>query len=258
MTVTNNETIARAQEMALQKPAVQKDGPKTFEQLMTVMKTQISRALPAHLSVERMTRIAMTAYNSNPKLKECTALSVMAAVMTGCQLGLEMNTPLGLAYIIPYKGAAEFQIGYQGILELCYRTGLYKRISAHEVYSDDMFEYELGLNQRLRHIPSDTPTGEPIRYYAVYETKDGGTGIFVASKEQVMTHAKKYSKSYNSGPWVTNFPAMAKKTCLIALLNTAPKSIEITKSIVQDNSIRSNIDIDMSDVPNEQIEADNQ
>lgn len=55
-------------------------------------------------------------------------MSFLAALMNAAQLGLEPNTPLGQAYLIPYKNKSvlecQFQIGYKGLIDLAYRNFL--------------------------------------------------------------------------------------------------------------------------------------
>ena len=102
--------------------------------------------------------------------------------MTSMQLGLEPNNSLGQAYIIPRKNKklgkneAQFQIGYQGLVDLAYRSGQYKNISAHEVYKEDQFDYELGTNMFIKHVPSQDRNfnDKPVYYYAVYDLVNGG------------------------------------------------------------------------------------
>ena len=91
----------------------------TFNSLLERMKPQIQAALPKHVTVDRIARIALTAYNSNPKLRECDQTSLLAAIMISSQLGVEVNTPLGQAYIIPYKIRGVWRhnsAGLQGLL----------------------------------------------------------------------------------------------------------------------------------------------
>lgn len=79
--------------------------------LIKAMAPEIKKALPEVITPERFTRMALSALNTTPKLKDCTQLSVLAALMNAAQLGLEPNTPLGQAYLIPYnnKGTMECQ-----------------------------------------------------------------------------------------------------------------------------------------------------
>lgn len=224
---------------------------KTFKELLTSMKGEIEMAIPKHMTADRMLRIAMTAYNSSPKLKECDPISILAAVMNSAQLGLEPNTPLGQAYIIPYGKKANFQIGYQGLIDLANRTKLFKEISAHCVYQEDYFEYELGMDQKLIHKPAKVQTDDPIFYYARFKTVSDGQGFEVMSKDAVIKHAKKFSKAFDYGPWKTDFDAMAMKTVLIKVLKFAPKAIELATAIHEDNSVKSEISQNMSEVKNE-------
>lgn len=192
---------------------------------------QLEKALPKHVTADRMARVALTAIRQNPKLQAADPLSLIAAVMVAAQLGLEPNTPLGQCYIIPYKDQATFQLGYKGILDLAHRSGQYKRISAYSVDEADDFDYAYGLTPFLRHTPARKPSGKVIYYYAVYELSNGGQDFRVWSREQVEAHAQKYSQAYRAkktdSPWYTAFDSMAKKTVLIDLLRYAPKSIEV-------------------------------
>jgi len=222
-------------------------GGETFQALLKRMQPQIEKALPKHISPDRMARVALTAYNSNSKLKECNPMSVLAAVLISAQLGLEVNTPLGQAYIIPYGKQAQFQIGYKGLLDLAYRSGEYQVIYAMEVYENDEFDFAYGLDPYLIHKPAREPKGEPVYYYAVYKTKNGGSNFRVWSREKIEKHAKKYSQAVQKGwtsPWKTDFDAMAKKTVLKDLLKYAPLSIEMAQQISTDNTVGTNIDAD--------------
>lgn len=224
--------------------------PETIQDYIKSMKSGIAAALPSVMTPERFTRIATSAVSNNPKLAACEPMSFIAAMMTAAQLGLEPNTPLGQAYLIPYGRQCQFQIGYAGLIDLAWRSGEIADIQAETVYANDKWEYELGLNPKLRHIPADGERGDPIRYYAVIRTKSGGTISAVMSKDDVLAHAKKYSKSYNSGPWQTNFDEMAKKTVLKRALKYAPLKSDFVRNLEQDNSVKETFSDDMADVPN--------
>ena len=105
--------------------------------LIKSMEGQIRLALPEHLSNERFQRQALTVFNSNPQIQKCDPKSFLAAMMTAAQLGLELTPTLGQAYLIPYGGQVQFQLGYRGLMELAYRSGRVKKIEAREVYEND-------------------------------------------------------------------------------------------------------------------------
>lgn len=232
---------------------------KSIKDWIIAMKPQIEKALPSVITVDRFSRMALTAVSSNPQLANCTPVSFMGALMQAAQLGLEPNTPLGQAYLIPFrnKGVDEvqFQLGYQGTIELAHRSGQFKSIEARVVHENDEFEYEYGLEPKLTHKPALKNRGEAIAYYAVFKLTNGGFGFEVMSKEDIDNHARKYSKSFNSSfsPWKTSYDSMAKKTLIKQVLKYAPISVEFAREISTDEKIKTEISSDMMDVPAENI-----
>lgn len=242
--------------------AIAKKQPQTIKDYINAMSGEIAKALPQVMTPERFTRIALSAVSNTPKLGNCTPQSFLGAMMNAAQLGLEPNTPLGQAYLIPFenrkKGITEcqFQIGYKGLIDLAYRSGEVKMIDAQTVYENDEFEYELGMDPVLKHKPARTNRGNPIYFYATFKLTNGGQGFQVMSIEDVQEHAKKYSKTYNNGPWQTNFEEMAKKTVLKKLLKYAPLKTEFVNQVTSDETIKTSISDHMEDVPNEYMDVE--
>ena len=219
------------------KLATQSQAPKmTVAQFFEREIPNIAAVMPKNtMDPTRMAKLAIQIWTGNPKLAACDKNSFIAALLTCAQFGLEPNTPLGQAHIIPYGNKATFQLGYQGLLALAYRTNEYTRIYVREVYKDDEFEVRYGLFEDLIHVPSeDGPAdGElPTHIYAVYHLKNGGYGYEVWSWNKIIKHAQRFSKSYtkSDGQWKVNPVAMAKKTVLIAVLKYAPKSLEMLQA----------------------------
>ena len=221
-----------------------------MKQLIVKMRGEIGAALPSQLSSDRFQRVALTAFNSNPKLQNCDPMSFIAAMMQSAQLGLEPNTPLGQAYLIPYKvkgmEKVQFQIGYKGLLELAHRSGKLKTLYAHEVRENDEFDIDYGLEQKLTHKPLlKGDRGEVIGYYAVYHLEPNGYSFVFMTYDEILNHGKKYSKSFEGGVWEKEFDSMAKKTVIKKLLKYAPLSIEMQKAIAFDESVKESISNDM-------------
>lgn len=231
--------------------------------LLAAMDQQIAVALPKHLSNERFQRQVMTLFNSNPKYLQCDARSFVAAMMTVAQLGLDLTPEMGMAHIIPRKikgrMMAQFQIGYKGILDLCWRSGMFRRIEAREVYEKDDFLVTYGVHGTLEHRPPRTGgsnRGPVIGYYALFELINGGISYNYITKEEMEAFAGRYSEAYkydkNEGvefsPWSTNFDAMGQKTALKNILKTAPKSIEMNRAMASDEAIRTELSADMSEI----------
>lgn len=232
---------------------------KTMQDYVQKMEGEIARALPSVITPERFTRMVLSAISSTPDLAKCTPKSFLGAMMNAAQLGLEPNTPLGQAYILPYnnKGTleAEFQLGYKGMIDLAYRSGEVEVIQCHVVYKNDQFECCYGLEPKLSHVPADGDRGEAIKVYAMFKTKDGGFGFEVMSMDDVRKHAAQYSKSYNNSysPWKKNFEEMAKKTVLKKALKYAPLKSDFVRGVSTDESIKYDIAEDMTEVNNEKV-----
>lgn len=229
---------------------------KTMQTYIKSMEGEIKKALPSVITPERFTRMVLSAISTNPQLGSCTPQSFLGAMMSAAQLGLEPNTPLGQAYILPYKNKgtleAQFQLGYKGLIDLAYRSGDVEVVQAHIVYENDTFECEFGLEPKLTHVPADTNRGKAVKVYAMFKTKAGGYGFEVMSMDDVKNHAQKYSKSFGSSysPWSTNFEEMAKKTVLKKCLKYAPLKSDFVRGVVQDGAIKNEISEDMYEVPN--------
>lgn len=235
---------------------------KTMKDYIRSMEGEIAKALPSVITPERFTRITMSALSANPDLQQTTPQSFMGAMMTAAQLGLEPNTPLGQAYLLPFKNKGvlecQFQLGYRGLIDLAYRSGEVQIIQAHEVCENDQFEFSFGLDPQLKHVPARENRGEPTHYYAMFKTRDGGYGFEVMSVADIRAHAKKFSKAYSSGfsPWATNFSEMAKKTVLKKVLKYAPLKSDFLREIAADGTVKESIDADMMDITPKVIEVE--
>jgi recombination protein RecT len=224
-----NNSIAKSRKNAV-------DKPKELRNLIAQMTPAIAKALPSMIGKDRFVRVAMSAISNTPELANCTQDSFLGALMNSAQLGLEPNTPIGQAYLIPYAGKCQFQIGYKGMIELARRAGI--TIQVHEIKENDKFEYEYGLEPKLRHIPSLGDRGQTIGYYCVWKNTDGQFGVEVSSREEVLKFAKEKSQAFNKGPWKTDFDAMAKKTLIKAALKYAPLAIEAQLAMAADETVK--------------------
>ena len=231
----------------------------SIAELIKAMEPEIRKALPEVITPERFTRMALSALNTTPKLRECTPMSFLAALMNAAQLGLEPNTPLGQAYLIPYnnKGVMEcqFQIGYKGLIDLSYRNPQMQIISAQAVYENDEFEYELGLNPKLEHRPALGDRGEVRLFYGMFKLVNGGFGFEVMSKTAMNAYAREYSKAFDTSfsPWKNNYIGMAKKTVIKQALKYAPLKTDFRKALSNDETIKKELSEDMSEIHGEEI-----
>lgn len=219
--------------------------PKTAEKIEQIMgdKKKTNQFLTSALSV----------LSSNELLKKADQNSIYQSVMTAVTLNLPINPNLGFAYLVPYKGKAQFQIGYKGLIQLCWRSGNFKTISSTEVYEGQLIQ-ENPLTG-FKFDWSKKVSNKVIGYASYFELLNGASKTFYMSKDAIENHAKKFSQSYKKGfgVWNDDFHSMAKKTVLKLLLSRyAPMSIELQKATMLDQAV-------VKDFENEYVEhIDNQ
>lgn len=216
-----------------------------FDALLKRAWPRISAVMPKHMNPDRMFQLAISCYNQTPKLNQCTPETVLSCLMKCSALGMEPSAVdgLGRAYILPFfnkktgRMEATLILGYKGMIDLARRSGEIKDISARVVHAGDEFEYEYGLTEGLRHVPSTEPVdGRPMTHvYMVAHFKDGGHYMDVMSKAEVDT-IRKRSKSPNNGPWVTDYEAMARKTVIRRAFPYLPVSVETEQDVAADDT----------------------
>ena len=211
-------------------------------------KLQIAQALPKHLSADRMIQMATILCAKNPALKDCSVASVIGAVMQASILGFRPVQALGQCYFVPYrnKGVMEvqFQIGYKGYIALARNSGQIESISAECVYKGDKFNYELGLNPSLSHVPSDesdrSDFSKITHAYAVARYKDGGHNFIVLNRRQIERLRLRNASQKAGSPsmaWATDYDKMAIAKAIKQLARYMPLSDEIQLGITADEAI---------------------
>jgi recombination protein RecT len=230
-----------------------RDSKPTLAQLIEQMKPEIARALPRHMSPDRMARIATTVLRQTPTLARTTPESFLGALMTASQLGLEPG-PTGDAYFVPYGNTCTFIPGYRGLIKLARNSGQLVDIWAEVVYANDTFQQKLGLHRDLVHEPAEGDRGKATHVYAAAELKDGGRPFVVMTVDGIEA-IRKRSKASGNGPWVTDWEAMAKKTAVKQLAKWLPLSAEFTTAAQLDGSVRTDIG-DLVDVAPDYIDGE--
>ena len=240
--MATNETKALT---SAPKNAVAKAEPDLKEVLFSEdTLTQIRRALPKHMTPERMARLALTEFRMNESLANCAPQSVVAAVIQCSQLGLDIGGVLGHAYLVPYKREAKLMVGYKGYIELAVRSGQVTNIMAAVAYEKDEFDYELGLNPNIKHKPTkDAERGEVRWAYAIAWLKNGEKQFVVLNRADI-EKARSCSKMPNSEPWTKFYSEMAKKTAIRALAKQLTLSPELRLAVETDERNEAPIDVE--------------
>jgi len=229
--------------------------------------TRFQQAVPKHLSAERMLRVCALSVYHTPNLAKCEVMSLLGAMLTLASLGLEPNTPLGHAYLIPFKSRRKFGpgkndwedyfkvnviIGYKGLIDLARRSGMVVSIRGDVVYGPvnapghDQFDYRYGSGQFLHHKPGEED-GTPVFAYA-YATLQDGEAFEVLPYKKVMrirdksqgyiaalsAKANGDAKAWEASPWVAYEHEMAAKTMIRRLSKMLPMSVEFARAVELD------------------------
>jgi recombination protein RecT len=213
--------------------------------LVSSMGAELQKALPKHVTPDRMSRIVVTALRTTPHLAECTIPSFLGCIFSLAQLGLEPNTPLGHAYLIPRwnKDREEYYcsliIGYQGMLDLSFRSGFLESVDVDVVKDGDHFVYERGFRPKLEHRYADDPGREQKKTthaWAIFRIRDSAFPPSHCMNRAQIEGRRRRSASPNSGPWVTDYDAMAKKTVIRDGWKWIPKSSEMARAVALDEA----------------------
>ncbi len=223
-------------------------GGGTVASFFSANKETLKALLPAHMTPERMMKIALGALRTTPKLMDCTIESLFGSVVVCAQMGLEPNTPQGHIYLIPFenrrKQATEVQIivGYKGLIDLARRSGQIESLSARVVHERDEFDIDYGTADQIVHKPFlRGDRGKIAGFYAVAKLKGGGVQFEFMSVAEINAvrdgsqgyqTAKRFNKT--NTPWISNYEEMGKKTVIRRLAKYLPMSIELANAVALD------------------------
>jgi len=227
------------------------------------MAQRMKAAIPKHLSAERMLRVCALAIQKTPKLAECDMMTLLGAMITLGTLGLEPNTPLGQAYLIPFEKRTKENgrwvttgvdvqviIGYKGYIDLARRSGELVNIHADVVYEGDDFTFEYGTGMHMRHVPRGARANrKPLWAYFYAKLADGGEAFEVLPYEEIlairdasqgyqsaMRNRERYPESFSKTPWVAFEHEMAAKTMIRRIAKWLPMSIEAADATTIDSA----------------------
>lgn len=236
--------------------------PATLGELIAAQKSGFIQAMTGstlaerEAKAERFMRICLTAARQTPKLQQCTMSSLAAAMMICAQLNLEPNTPQQLAFLIPYDDhkrhitECQFQIGYKGLLQLVYRSGMIAAFNADVVYRAEieagLFHYSSGSCVSIAHerdlLRPELRNGEIVAAYACATLRSGLPIIRLVDRQQV-AKAQNSSPSFKSdkkchsqsSPWTTTPDAMWIKTAIKRLASWLPQNSEVALAVEADD-----------------------
>ena len=173
---------------------------------------QFRNALPAHFTPARFQRLALTAFRQSPQLRNCDPACVMAAMMTAAQYGLEIGIQ-GKAYLVAYGKECTLIVGYRGLIELVLRSGAVRTIAAHVVYRSDDFSIAYHEAVPFVHIPNlERPDNDTVLGAYMHAVTSDGQHVIEWMTTAEINAIRNRSRAGKSGPWVSDWSEMARKT----------------------------------------------
>ncbi len=213
-------------------PATTAAAAKGFGLMLHKARVSIDAHRVGNITVDKIVAGANLVAATNPAIYECSPKSVLVAVYQAARLGLELGGPLGHCYIVPYKRKATLIVGYKGLIELVHRGGKVKSIIGRVVREGDCFEVVQGTDETIKHIPaSTTNVDRPILTLFAVAKLVGGGSLFDWMTKAEVDAIRARSAAADSGPWVDDYPQMARKTVIRRLCNVLPMTPELAAAL---------------------------
>lgn len=215
---------------------------QNFQQTLAKFQKPLLNLLDEYkISPEKYMTVVYNAVRKTPKLLDVNINSLMAAILTSAEFGLEPNTPSQYSYIIPYGKEAQFQIGYHGVVALLYRNSRVLKISSELVFMIDQFDYYMDdeMNMRVTFRPFlDGDRGDRRGVFCVIHLRDAKP-VFHYMNAQQVGEIKKLSKSPQTyEPKRDPEGWMWKKATLKQAAKLVPKDFEkISRALQMDSAL---------------------
>jgi recombination protein RecT len=234
-----------------------------FSSTIVNYKSSIGKFLNPRYGItpEDFIETCIRAVKENPKLLQCDPKSLFGAVLLSAEVGLKPNTSLQHSFIIPYKGQAKFQIGYKGLIEIMYRNPRVKKIDAHAVFENDVFDYAYGLNPYLNHKPARKDKGKLECVYATCLVDN--EPIFVVVEKAELDAIRQISQTidsqyspYNNGTDVHNWMEIKAGVKALSKLIPTSNNVEMAKAVEYDSKFEggARVLVEIPNTPNEIVE----
>lgn len=214
------------------------DSPNTSLQVYLESNVaEIAKALPEHLKPARMVRLAVTAFERDPKLRKCTQESILGSLLQASQMGLEIGIG-GQGFLVPTWNnrsrvtLCNFVPGWKGLVDIVNRAGK-ATVWTGAVFEGDEFDYALGDSPFVKHKPMGED--DPLRITHVY-----AIGRIVGSPwpvvevwpiARVNRHFEKYNKVGENHYAYSNWEMYARKVPLLQVLKYMPSSVELSTAL---------------------------
>lgn len=151
--------------------------------------------------------------------------SLKYAVLNVAAIGLSLNPVHKMAYLVPRNKEVCLDISYIGLIKLATDTGSVKLVKAELVHKKDKFKYKGLGKEPLHEFNPFEDRGEFVGAYCVAITNDNKYIVEMMTANQINgIKARSEAAKRNSGPWITDFEEMARKTVVKRAAKYWPKT----------------------------------
>jgi recombination protein RecT len=204
--------------------------PATIEDWLESRRDELFALLPSNIQKERFLRNIIMQIKMNDGLKRCSIQSIAKACVQASTLGLDIGV-LGSAYLVPYGNDAQLSVGYQGYIDLAYRSGM-KSIHTGIVRQNDEYKAtQDDFTHEFDPFSSEEFRGPVVGVYCLVCLPTGSTYSELMTATEV-DQIRSGSRSANSPAWRDHWGEMAKKVVIRRALKRAPLSVEV-KEVIQ-------------------------
>jgi len=206
-----------------------KAGPMTLKAFLESpgCQAKLAEVASRYLKPGDLTRLALMAVSRQPDLLKCSQTSILRALMDAASLGVAPGGVMGRGYLVPRMNKntkqleCSFDPGWRGLCDVARRDARVKKIDAKVVYAGDVFHYEEGTNQTVRHVPTLDPQarGDVIAAYAIAKVEDELQVEVLTRADIEKIRAVSMAKH---GPWADWFDQMARKSAVRRLCKYLP------------------------------------
>lgn len=183
-------------------------------------KEQLCALLPSSIQQERFLRNLIMQINSNKDLRNCSVESLARGCIQATTLGLDIGV-LGSAYLVPYGGEASLTIGYQGYIDLAYKSGMKAIHTGIVRKNDDYHATEDSFSHNFDPFDTEENRGPVVGVYALVILPTGESYSELMTVHEI-EEIRCGSHSANSPAWRVHWGEMAKKVCIRRALKRAP------------------------------------
>lgn len=218
-------------------------------------RTELEKCLPKQIPVDYFYRALATSLSKTPRLLECRKETVWLALLNAAQSQLPPDGYHG--HLVPYGDTCQFIPDYKGLIQLALRCDVV--VDAYAVYTNDLFEYQLGTEARIKHVPSETDRGGLRAAYAVASFANGTKKFVVATCEDILKRKESSKANTKSdSPWVQWPEMMWIKTAVKMLSKYLPRNRELQAALEADDMAEMGIQQLGSSLPESSLIAESQ